>query len=110
MSSFQHKLGGALRLDGQRQQLASRRGLGLRRHDVDRRHRAHLDPHPVVLHELLGQRQRLPLHAHGGALVDEVPVGQTDVGQRVARPAGRSPRQCRHGTLRGDRYFRQGEG
>ena len=86
-SSFRVSSGGALRLDGQRQRLPPRRGFGLRLHDVDRRHGAHIDPDPVVRHELLGQRQRqrqrLPLHAHGGARVDQVPVGQTDVGQRV---------------------------
>ena len=80
---LQGQLARPLRLDGHRQQLASRRSLGLRRHDVDRRHRSDLDAHPVVLHELLGQRHRLPLHAHGGARIDEIPVGQAYVGERV---------------------------
>ena len=80
---LQGQLVGALRLDRLRQLLASRRGFGLRLHDVDRRHRADLDPKQVVLDELLGQRQRLPLHVQGGARIDEIPVGEADVGQGV---------------------------
>ena len=57
--------------------------FGLRLYDVDQGHRADLDPEPVVRHELLGQRQRLPLHVRGGARIDEIPVGEADLGERV---------------------------
>ena len=80
---LQRQLVGALRLDRLRQRLAARRRFGPRLHDVDRGHRADLDPEQVVLDEPLGQRQRPPLHVHGGARMDEVPVGQADVGQGV---------------------------
>ena len=83
MSSFKGQLGAALRLDSQRQQLAARRGFRLRLHDVDRRHRPDVDARPIVRHELLGQGQRLPLHAHGGARVDQIPVAQSHAGERV---------------------------
>ena len=60
-----------------------RSAAGPRLHDLDLPHHADLDPRAIVAHELLGQRQRLPLHLDGRVRMDQLPVRQPDVGERV---------------------------
>ncbi len=57
------------------QRLAPRGGLGLGRDDVHRRERAHLDADPVVLDELLGQRERLLRGLDRPDRGEQIPVG-----------------------------------
>ena len=54
-----------------------------RLHDLDLPDHADLDTRAIVAHELLGQRKRLLLHVNGRARVDQFPVRQPYVGERI---------------------------
>ena len=63
------------------------RDLGLRLHDVDRRHRADLDALLVVLQRLLRERQRLLLRLQVADRVRQIPVRVLDAAQRAGDDA-----------------------
>jgi hypothetical protein len=87
MVALERQFRGPHRRLGLRQRLTARGGLGLGLHDVERRHRAHLDARLVVLHEFVGEVERSLGDVHRLHREHQLPVRVAHVGDRRGQGA-----------------------